>query len=84
MAKKTKKTETVTKETAAPVAQSANAEPERTDESKKEIAIERAHGVHAIIEAPAGWNFDRTLTIHGKNHEHVSEDDKGRWVYRKM
>lgn len=43
-----------------------------------------AAGDFALMDAPEGWNRDRTLTISGRNVEHVSDHATGVWQYRAM
>ena len=49
------------------------------------IAVDTtASGEYAVMEAPAGWRYDRHIVINGVTLEHDSTTAYGVWRYRRM
>ena len=61
-------------------ASDAAAEDEAKSDPDRFIVLEGSD----TVEAPKGWQRDRTITVGGLAYEHVSDDVRGRWVYRHM
>lgn len=42
------------------------------------------HGEYLYIDAPAGWERDRSISYSNGHYEHTLDDRDGVWIYRQM
>jgi hypothetical protein len=50
----------------------------------KVIKLDDGANGYSVMDAPAGWQRDRRITLYGANYEHVDDDADGVWCYRQM
>lgn len=46
------------------------------------VLVEARSGPYLAVIDDGSRDGDRTVLIHGRRYEHVSEDVNGRWLYR--